>query len=195
MLLGTQSYKGNDFISFNFQLSQEKNDLREEKAALKSDIENLNNQYQQQLRTMFPWTAMDHSVMMAPPPSYPYPVPMPVPPGPIPMQPYPFFANQHPAVIPNPCSTFVPYLAPNTLVEQQSTQFVSPPLHPGSRSHVSGKQDSKNKSSRESKADRNEDSNDVTTDLELKTPGSSADEVSAVSQGEHGLYIKKKSLS
>lgn len=157
------------------ELSQEKNDLREEKASLKSDIENLNNQYQLQLRTMYPWPAMDHSVMMAPP-SYPYPVPMPVPAGSIPMQPYPYYANQHPAVIPNPCSTYVPFLAPNTIVEQQSTQYVSPPLHPGSRSHVSGKQDSKNKSSRESKAQRNEDSNDVATDLELKTPGSSADQ-------------------
>ena len=160
-------------------MAQEKNDLREEKASLKSDIENLNNQYQQRLRTMFPWTAMDHSVMMAPP-SYPYPVPMAVPPGPIPMQPYPFYANQNPAVIPNPCSTFVPYIAPNTLVEQQSTQYVSPPIHPGSRSHVSGKQDSRNKSSRESKAEKCEASNEVTTDLELKTPGSSADQVSVV---------------
>ncbi|KAH1051279.1 hypothetical protein GLYMA_08G148500v4 [Glycine max] len=164
------------------ELTQEKNDLREEKASLKSDIGNLNNQYQQQLRTMFPWTAMDHSVMMAPP-SYPYPVPMAVPPGPIPMQPYPFFANQHPAVISNPCSTYVPYLAPNTIVEQQSTQYVSPPLHPCGRSNVSGKQESKSKSSRESKAEKNEDSNDVTTDLELKTPGSSADQVSVVFQG------------
>ncbi|XP_057456715.1 transcription factor bHLH121 [Lotus japonicus] len=164
------------------ELAQEKNDLREEKASLKSDIENLNNQYQQQLRSIYPWTAMDPSVMMAPPPSYPYPVPMAVPPGPIPMQPYPFYANQHPAVMPNPCSTFVPYLAPNTLVEQQSTHYVSPPLHPGSRSNVSGKQNSKNKSSRESKADKNEDSTDVTTDLELKTPGSSADQV--LSSGE-----------
>jgi hypothetical protein len=159
-------------------LTQEKNDLREEKASLKSDIENLNNQYQLQLRTMYPWPAMDHSVMMAPP-TYPYPVPMPVPPGSIPMQPYPYYANQHPAVIPNPCSTYVPFLAPNTIVEQQSTQYVSPPLHPGSRSHASGKQDSKNKSSRESKAQRNEDSNDVATDLELKTPGSSAEQVSS----------------
>ncbi|XP_058730265.1 transcription factor bHLH121 [Vicia villosa] len=158
------------------ELSQEKNDLREEKASLKSDIENLNNQYQLQLRTMYPWPAMDHSVMMAPP-SYPYPVPMPVPPpGSIPMQPYPYYANQHPAIIPNPCSTYVPFLAPNTIVEQQSTQYVSPPLHPGSRSHISGKQESKNKSSRESRAERHADSNDVATDLELKTPGSSADQ-------------------
>ncbi|KAF1884881.1 hypothetical protein Lal_00028769 [Lupinus albus] len=156
-------------------LAQEKNDLREEKASLKLDIENLNNQYQQRLGTMFPWSAMDHSVMMAPP-SYPYPMPVPVPPGPIPMQPYPYFANQNLAVIPNPCSTYVPYLAPNTLVEQQSTQYLSPPVHPGSRSHVSNKQDSRHKSSRESRAERSQASNEVTTDLELKTPGSSAEQ-------------------
>ena len=160
-------------------MTLEKNDLREEKASLKSDIDNLNNQYQQQLRTMFPWTAMDHSVVMAPP-SYPFPMPMAVPPGPIPMQPFPYFANQHPAVISNPHSTFVPYLAPNTIVEQQSTQYVSPPLHPGCRSNVSEKPESKSKSSRESKAEKNEDSNDVTTDLQLKTPGSSAEQVSVV---------------
>lgn len=175
-------------------MTQEKNDLREEKASLKSDIESLNNQYQQRLRTMFPWTAMDHSVMMAPPPSYPYPVPVPVavPPGPIPMhppmQPYPYFTNQNPGVIPNPCSTFVPYLAPNTLVEHQSTQYVSPPLHPGNHTHASGTQDSRNKSSRESKAENNEGANnDVTTDLELKTPGSSSDQVSCLL----GLVLKK----
>ncbi|MED6165289.1 hypothetical protein PIB30_098178 [Stylosanthes scabra] len=158
------------------ELTQEKNDLREEKASLKTDIENLNNQYQQRLSNMFPWTAMDHSVMMAPP--YPYPMPMAVPPGSIPLQPYPYFANQNPSVIPNPCSTFVPYLAPNTLVEQQSARYVSPPPHPGTRSHLLSKHDSRNKSprDRESKAEKSEASNDVTTDLELKTPGSSADQ-------------------
>ncbi|KAI9124257.1 hypothetical protein K1719_005557 [Acacia pycnantha] len=135
------------------ELTEEKNDLREEKASLKSDIESLNNQYQQRLRTMFPWTAMDHSVMMAHP-SYPYPVPVPVavPPGPIPMhppmQPYPFFANQNPGVIPNPCSN----------------------------SHALGTQDSRNKSPRESKVENGECANDVTTDLELKTPGSATDQ-------------------
>ncbi|KAK7312202.1 hypothetical protein VNO77_35893 [Canavalia gladiata] len=157
------------------ELAQEKNDLREEKASIKSDIENLNNQYQQQLRTMSPWTSMDHAVMLAPP-SYPYPVPMPIPAGPIPMQSYPFFANQHSAAIPNPCSTFVPYLVPNNLVEQHSTQYVPPPLHPGNLSHVSGKLESRNKSSKESKDEKHEDSNDVTTDLELKTPESSTDQ-------------------
>ncbi|CAL0329339.1 unnamed protein product [Lupinus luteus] len=157
------------------ELAQEKNDLREEKASLKLDIENLNNQYQQRLRTAFPWTAMDHSVMMAPP-SYPYPMPVPVPPGPIPMQFYPHFANQNPPVFLNPCSTYVPYIAPSSVVEQQSTQYVLPPVHQGSQSQVSSKLDSKHKSSRESRSERSQASNEVTTDLELKTPGSSADQ-------------------
>lgn len=161
------------------ELTQEKNDLREEKAALKSDIDNLNIQYQQRVRAMFPWPAMDHSVVMGPP-SYPFPMPVPIPSGPIPMhpsmQPYPYFGSQNPGVIPNPCSTFVPYLAPNTLVEQQSTHYVSPLVQPGSRSQVASKQDSRNKSSGESKFEKSEDSNDVATELELKTPGSTVDQ-------------------
>ncbi|OIW08823.1 hypothetical protein TanjilG_16404 [Lupinus angustifolius] len=179
------------------ELAQEKNDLREEKASLKLDIENLNNQYQQRLRSVFPWTAMDHSVMMAPP-SYPYPMPVPVRPSPIPMQtiqPYPYFVNQNPAVIPNPCSTYVPYLAPNTVVEQQSTQYVSPPVYPGGWSHVSSKQDSKHKSSRESRAERSQASNEVTTDLELKTPGSSADQDLASGQRKSNKSARKENSS
>lgn len=130
---------------------------------------------------MYPWTAIDHSVVMAPP-SYPFPVPMAMPPGSIPlhphMQPYPFYGNQNPGVISNPCSTFVPYINPSTLVEQQSTQYLSPFVQHGSRSNASGEQDSRNKSSRESKIDKNEDSNNITTALELKTPGSASDQVS-----------------
>ena len=114
-------------------------------------------------------------------PSYPFPMPVPMPHGPIPMhpsmQPYPFYGNQNPAVIHNPCSTFVPYIAPNTLVDQQSTQHVSSLPQPASRSHVSGKQDLKNKSSGECKIEKSEGSDDVSTDLELKTPGSTADQV------------------
>ncbi|RDX78598.1 Transcription factor bHLH121, partial [Mucuna pruriens] len=170
------------------ELAQEKNDLRGEKASLKSDIEKLNNQYQQQLRTMSPpWTPMDHSVMLAPP-SYPYPVPMP--PAPISMQPYPFFANQHSAIIHNPCSTFVPYLVPNTLVEQQSTQQISPPIYPGFQSNVLAKQESQNKSSKESKAEKHEDSNDVTMDL---TPGSSADQDLSPGQRKSRKLLRKES--
>ena len=40
--------------SISQQLTQEKNDLREEKASLKSDIESLNGQYQQRVRAMSP---------------------------------------------------------------------------------------------------------------------------------------------
>ncbi|EXB39257.1 hypothetical protein L484_024952 [Morus notabilis] len=177
------------------ELTQEKNDLREEKGSLKSDIENLNVQYQQRVRTMFPWTAMDHSVIMATP-SYPYPVPMPMPPGPIPMhphmQPYPFYGNHNPGVIPNPCSTFVPYITPSTLVEQQSQQYVSPVMHPGNQSDVSGKQDSRNKSSGESKIERSEDSNDVATNLELKTPGSATDQDLSSGQGKSPRSVRKE---
>lgn len=166
---------------FYEQLTQEKVDLREEKASLKSDIENLNIQYQQRIRTMYPWVAMEHSVVMAPT-SYPFPMPVTMPPGPIPlhpsMQPYPFFGNQNPAVIHNPCSNFVPFMTPNTLVDQQSTQHAPSRAQPATGSHVSGKQDSKNKSSGESKIGKSLDSNDdVTTELELKTPGSTTDQV------------------
>lgn len=159
------------------QLTQEKNELREEKASLKSDIENLNAQYQQRLRVMFPWATMDPSVVMGPP--YSYPVPVPVPPGPIPMhpslQPFTFFGNQNPGAIPNPCSTFVPYTAAaNHPIDQPSAHYAS-------NSHVSSKQDSRSKSSdqhRRSNAERCDESNDVATDLELKMPGSSTQQVS-----------------
>ncbi|KAJ9172673.1 hypothetical protein P3X46_015887 [Hevea brasiliensis] len=154
------------------ELMQEKNELREEKASLKSDIENLNSQCQQRLRVMFPWPAVDPSVVMGP--TYPYPVPLPVPPGPIPMhpsmQPFPFFRNQNPNVIPSPCSTFIPYPTPaNPPHEQPSVQYASTSL-------ISSKLDSKSKSAdhpRGSNAERRDDSNDVATELELKMPGSS----------------------
>ncbi|KAH0973095.1 hypothetical protein GBA52_025688 [Prunus armeniaca] len=160
------------------ELTQEKNELREEKASLKSDIENLNVQYQQRLRVMFPWAAMDPSVVMAP--QYSYPMPVAVPPGSIPMhpslQPFPYFQTQTPAAIPNPCSTFVPYQAPaNPPVEQPAPQYAS-------ISHLSSKQDSRSKSSdmqRGSNAERCDDSNDVATDLELKMPGSSTQQDSS----------------
>ncbi|XP_062022111.1 transcription factor bHLH121-like [Rosa rugosa] len=177
------------------ELTNEKNELREEKAALKTDIENLNAQYQQRLRALFPWGAVDHSVVMAPP-SYPFPMPMPMPPGSIPMhphmQPYPYFGNQNPGVIPNPCSTFVPYITPNTLVEQQPTPYVSPVVHPATQSHVSVKQDSRNKSSGTSRIDKSEDSNDVTTELELKTPGSTADQELSPVQRKSQKSARKK---
>lgn len=145
--------------------------------SLKSDIENLNAQYQQRVRVMFPWAAIDPSVVMGSP--YSYPVPVPVPPGPIPMhpslQPFPFFGSQNPGGIPNPCSTFVPYPTPsNPPVEQPAPQYAS-------TSHISSKEDSKRKSSdnqRGNNGEKCDDSNDVATDLELKIPGSSAQQVS-----------------
>ncbi|KAG2398063.1 Transcription factor bHLH121 Basic helix-loop-helix protein [Vigna angularis] len=171
------------------ELAREKNDLREEKASLKSDIEKLSCQYQQQLRTVSPWTAMDHSVMVVPP-SYPYPVPMPIPPSPIAMQPYPFYANQHSAIIPNPCSTYVPYLVPNTLVEQQSIQHIAPPLHPGFQSHMSGKLESRNKC-KESMVEKHEDSNDVTAD---RTSGCSADQDLSSGQIKSSELSRRQSI-
>lgn len=162
-------------IVYYTQLTQEKNELREEKASIKCDIENLNAQYQQRVRVMFPWTAIDpSSVVMGPP--YTYPMPVPIPPGPIPFhpssQPFPFFGGQNPGPIPNPCPAFVPYPTPaNPAVEQPASQYAS-------TSHISGKQDSKSKDQqRGSSVERCDGSNDVATDLELKIPGSSAQQV------------------
>lgn len=169
---------------------QEKNELREEKASLKSDIENLNAQYQQRLRIMFPWTGVEQPVVMAPSP-YSYPLAVSIPPGPIPMphpslQPFPYYGNQNPAAIPNPCSTFIQYpTPPNHSTEQQSAQYPS-------SSQNSSKQDSRRKSLDQQKisnADRSSDSNeDVATDLELKMPGSSTQQV--ISTSLHNLYGK-----
>ncbi|KAI4327733.1 hypothetical protein L6164_020159 [Bauhinia variegata] len=172
------------------ELMQEKNELREEKACLKSDIDNLNAQYQQRVRIMFPWTAIDHSVGMAPP--YSYPVPIAIPPGPISihpsLQPFPFFGNQNPGPIPNPCSTYVPFSAPvNPPVEQPSAQYAS-------TSHISSKQESRSKSpdhKRPSNAERCSESPDVATELELKMPGSSAHRDSS-SGGKKGKHSHRK---
>uniref|UniRef100_A0A1J3ETV8 BHLH domain-containing protein n=1 Tax=Noccaea caerulescens TaxID=107243 RepID=A0A1J3ETV8_NOCCA len=155
------------------ELTQEKNDLREEKTSLKSDIENLNLQYQQRLRSMSPWgAAMDHTVMMAPPPSFPYPMPMAMPPGSIPMHhpsmpSYTYFGNQNPSMMPAPCPTYMPYMPPppNAVIEQQSVHI--PPSNPP--------REPRTKVSRESRSEKAEDSNDVATQLELKTPGSTSD--------------------
>ncbi|KAH9611580.1 hypothetical protein KSS87_004437 [Heliosperma pusillum] len=155
------------------ELIQEKNELREEKASLKSDIESLNAQYQQRVRVMFPWTSAEPSVIMAPP--YSYPLPMAVPPGPIPMhpslQPYPFFGNQN---------AFMPYTTPpNHHVEQQ------PPQQHASISRVSSKPDSGSKASecgnsgKARNAGRTDDSSEVATELELKTPGSARQQESS----------------
>ncbi|KAK6922598.1 Myc-type, basic helix-loop-helix (bHLH) domain, partial [Dillenia turbinata] len=173
------------------ELTQEKNELREEKMSLKSEIENLNVQYQQRMRGMYPWAAMDPSVVMGPPP-YSYPVPVAVPPAPLPMhpslQPFPFFGNQNPNAFPNPYSTFIPYPAPaGHTVEQPST-------HVASTSHASNKQDSRSKSldhQRACNAERSDD-NEVGTELELKTPGSASNERSS---GEKGKLSQSEEIS
>nr|QOJ43676.1 bHLH transcription factor [Dracaena cambodiana] len=157
------------------ELTQEKNELREEKATLKSEIDNLNSQYQQRLRCVYPWAALDPSVVMAPTPPYPYPVPVPVPSAPIPihpLQPYPFFQNQ-------------------TSGAQSSAQRPSHP-HPGaSRSQTSSRQDSGSKSldlQQHSGAERSDDFSDLVTELELKTPGS-------VGASSHPKAAKDQDLS
>lgn len=179
------------------ELTQEKNELREEKASIKSDIDSLNVQYQQKLRVMFPWSAMDPAVMMGPP-SYPYPMPVPVPPAPIPMhpslQPFPFFGSQCHGAIPNPSSTFIPYSSANPHIEQQSIHYGYPQA--SSRSHTSSKQGSKSKSPDPLKgknAERSADSNDVETELELKTPGSVADQ--ELSSADRKGKVSKKKLA
>ncbi|KAG8364393.1 hypothetical protein BUALT_Bualt19G0124200 [Buddleja alternifolia] len=180
------------------ELTQEKSDLREEKASLKSDIDGLNAQYQQRMRAMYPWAGMDHSVVMHHPNPYPFPMPVPMPTGPIPMhpslQPYPFYANQNPAVVPNPCSTYVPYMTHNTMIEHhQSTQHVSQVMQQGTRSHASSKQDPRNKSSDvESRIEKSDDSNDITTDLELKTPGSTSVQDSSSKQRKVKKFVRKE---
>ncbi|XP_042042321.1 transcription factor bHLH121-like [Salvia splendens] len=178
------------------ELTQEKNDLREEKASLKSDIENLNGQYLQRMRALYPWGGMDHSVVMHPS-SYPFPMPVPVPTGPIPMhpsmQPYPFYGNQNPAVVPNPCSTYVPYMTHNPMIEQQSTQHASQVMQQSARPHASSKPDPRNKSSDvESRIEKSDDSNDITTDLELKTPGSTSEQDSPSKQRRPKKVARKE---
>lgn len=90
------------------------------------------------------------------------------------LQPYPFFGNQNPAGAPNPCSPFVQYMAPSTLMEQQPAQQISPVMQPSNRTHGSGRQES---DQGESRIEKNEDSNEVATNLELKTPGPASEQV------------------
>ncbi|KAL5070965.1 hypothetical protein RYX36_021852 [Vicia faba] len=171
------------------ELVQEKNELREEKASLKSDIQNLNSQYQQRVRVMPPWTAMDASVVMSSP--YPYPVPMPIPP-PVSihphMQPFPYFGNQNPGHVPSMCSMYIPFSAPaNPPIEMPSTQYAS-------TSHVLNRKELRNKSPghrRPNDAKRCSVSPDVATELELKMPGSSTQQVDykdSMSGGRKGKH-------
>ncbi|KAG5010298.1 hypothetical protein AAZX31_07G159200 [Glycine max] len=168
------------------ELMQEKNELREEKTSLKSDIENLNVQYQQRVRIMFPWSAIDPSAVISQP--YSYPVPIHIPSAPISihpsLQPFPFFGNQNPGHIPNPCSMYVPYTTPTS----------HPPVEPpsmmyASTSHASNQKESGSKSPghrRSSGAERSSETDDVVTELELKMPGSSSTQQGCTSGGRKG---------
>lgn len=76
-------------------------------------------------------------------------MPMAMPPGSIPITHQchlTHFGNQNPTMMPAPCTTYMLYMPPNTVIEQQSV-------------HIP------------------QDSNDVATQLELKTPGSTSDKV------------------
>ncbi|KAK3024455.1 hypothetical protein RJ639_042987, partial [Escallonia herrerae] len=158
------------------ELTQEKNELREEKASLRSDVDTLNVQYQQR-RVMFPWAPFDPSIVTAQP--YSYPVPLPVPPGPITMHPslpFPFIGNQNPGFIPNPCSTYIPYPTPaNAHSDQPSTLQTSSSRIPN-KHECRSKLSDREKCSNDGKGD---DFIDVVTELELKTPGSTVQQVLA----------------
>ncbi|KAL4582710.1 hypothetical protein LXL04_007269 [Taraxacum kok-saghyz] len=133
------------------ELTQEKNELREEKSSLKSDIENLNTLYQQRVGVMYPWGTIDHpSVVNVMPPPYSFPVALPVPTGPLPMHPFPFFANHNP-----PPGTIIPYPNPANCHINQTVPVYNAPTSCSSSSK------------------KGENSSDVVTELELKTPGSS----------------------
>ncbi|KAK3154026.1 hypothetical protein QOZ80_2BG0184870 [Eleusine coracana subsp. coracana] len=161
------------------ELTQEKNELRDEKASLKSDVDNLNNQYQQRMRVLYPWAGMEPSVVIGPPAPYPYPVPVHIPSGAVPMHPqmqaYPFFRSQNSGTIPNPYMAFTQPCHPPT--DQPSNQFTTTVPHSSSHRSNSPEQDCRSKSStlqQESCVVRSGEVGDVATDLELKTPGSSA---------------------
>ncbi|WOL10818.1 transcription factor bHLH121 [Canna indica] len=154
------------------ELTQEKNELREEKANLKSEIDDLNIQYQQQLRVFCPWATMDPSLIVGRP-SYPFPMPIPIPSAaalPIhPVQPYPFFHSPVARTMSNSFPSCVPYSSPcNPQVEQSSNTK-------DAISETSSLQHPRRKSSghyQRNSGERSDDVSDVATELELKIPGS-----------------------
>ncbi|GAB2226276.1 hypothetical protein Droror1_Dr00022077 [Drosera rotundifolia] len=171
------------------ELTQEKNELREEKSTLKADIENINNQYQQRLRVSYPWAPVDPSVLVGP--HYSYPMPMAMPAAPMPMhpsmQPFAFFGNQNQGAVPNHCSTFLPYPGhANPPAEPPASQYAS-------TSHISRRQDSRSKTptgQRGRNYERNDESEDVATELELKTPGFSGQVESSLG-GRKGKQLQR----
>ncbi|XP_035833443.1 transcription factor bHLH121-like isoform X2 [Helianthus annuus] len=130
---------------------EEKNELREEKSSLKSDIENLNAQYQQRVRVMPPWGAINPSSVVMP---QAFPVALPIHTGPIPLHPFSFFTNHNPpGAVPTSAPAFMPY--PNQTIPVYAN--VAPTSYSRFRGHDNEKRD---------------DSSDLVTELELKTPGS-----------------------
>ncbi|XP_027361003.1 transcription factor bHLH121-like isoform X2 [Abrus precatorius] len=169
-------------------LTAEVNRLKKEHKALSEE----SREYEQRVRIMFPWTAIDHSVVMSSP--YSYPVPIPISPGPISihpaLQPFPFFGNQNPGHVPNPCSMYVPYPTPtNPLGEIPPAQYAS--------TSVSNQKESPSKSPiyrRPIDAERCSTSHDVATELELKMPGSSSTQQDCSSgerKGKHSVMKDK----
>ncbi|KAG0448546.1 hypothetical protein HPP92_027774 [Vanilla planifolia] len=174
------------------ELTQEKNELREEKAAVKSEIDNLNVQYQQRLRCLYPWATVEPSVFVGPPP-YPFSLSVPLPTGPLPfhpsIQPYPFFQNQIPTSLPIPSN---PYATCSPFVEQHSSQH----SHPSSNRHRTATQHEPRSRSSECRPcngpERSSDYSDVVTELELKMPGSAAPSDSKRPANEQGSSTEVK---
>lgn len=137
---------------------------------------------------MFPWGAMDHSVIMGHPPSYPFPVPVPIASGPIAihpsMPPYHYLRGPNPGAYP----AYTPYsTTSNHQGDQPSNQQNNPNPPPScEQSHDTSEKDCGSKLSdnhTQSGAERREDFSDVPTELELKTPGSTGP--SSLSQVAH----------
>uniref|UniRef100_A0A0D9YRL7 BHLH domain-containing protein n=1 Tax=Oryza glumipatula TaxID=40148 RepID=A0A0D9YRL7_9ORYZ len=184
------------------ELTQEKNELRDEKVSLKFEVDNLNTQYQQRMRVLYPWTGMEPSVVIGPPLPYPFsvPVPVPIPSGAVPMHPqlqaYPYFRNQTSGTVSNPCTPYMAYTQPiHPPTDQLSNQFSAPVQHSSSNRSHSMAQDSRSKSSalqQVSCRGKHDDFDDVATDLELKTPGSSAPLQSEIANKDSSSDLKKK---
>ncbi|KAJ0526044.1 putative transcription factor bHLH family [Helianthus annuus] len=150
---------------------EEKNELREEKSSLKSDIENLNAQYQQRVRVMPPWGAINPSSVVMP---QAFPVALPIHTGPIPLHPFSFFTNHNPpGAVPTSAPAFMPY--PNQTIPVYAN--VAPTSYSRFRGHDNEKRD---------------DSSDLVTELELKTPGSRSGQVKTVVRNQYVSYMKFK---
>lgn len=140
------------------------------------------NQYQQQMRVVYPWAGMEPSIVIGPPPAYPYPVALAIPSGDVTMHPqlqaYPFLRSQTSGTIPNACTPYMAYMHPyHPPTDQPSNnQPNSPVANSSSRHSNSPARDCTSKPSTLQQAScgvRSSDFGDVATDLELKTPCSS----------------------